>query len=644
MILSSKQEIEQSGWLRDIFLHSPDVIVLLNNQGFIQTANESFLRFLNHSSKSLQGKHITAFVPPENHAQWEHDLAKLIKREWTIMDGALLNGSGRTVPFHITLIANSSYNGQPAVILHFQDASAHQNVERALIASQSQWELSFDAITDYMCLLDHAGNILRANRSMLARFQPLYGKLTGLDYRKLFSGAPNNHFQSPTLPDAITQSPYVIGEIEFANPKGWFNISAYPIKDDELNTTGAILIARDITEQYRTAEALRKIEAIQHQTSKMEAIGRLAGGIAHDFNNMLTAILGYGSLVRKMTTPDDPRQKDIQEIIQAAERATALTRQLLNFSRNQEIETTIINLNTIIKNTKHFLTRTLGENIQLIMRLDRHLANIKADVSRLEQIIINLAINARDAMPQGGKLIIETVNTTLDPQFCRTHPELKAGAYVLLEISDTGCGMSPQVQEHIFEPFFTTKPKGKGTGLGLTTTYGIIRQFNGHISCYSETGKGTTFKIYLPKCREHDIPDEAINPLETDLLRGNETILIADDERNIVSMVSQILSELGYEVLAATNAQEALRLSEQHPGKIDMLLTDIIMPEINGAELLRRLRAKRPDLKALFMSGYASNAASQIGALETKSAFLQKPFNADNLTHAIRSVLTVPNK
>ena len=375
----------------------------------------------------------------------------------------------------------------------------------------------------------------------------------------------------------------------------------------------------------------------------MEAIGRLASGIAHDFNNMLTSILGYSSLMLKMTKPDDPRRNDIHEIILAAERATALTRQLLDFSRNQAIETRNVSLNAIIQNLQEFLGRTLGEKIKLTMRLDPDLRNIKADVSRLEQVIVNLVVNARDAMPSGGQLMIETDNLSLDHNFCAMHPHMAPGDYVELEVSDTGCGMPSNVLEHLFEPFFTTKAKGKGTGLGLTTTYGIVKQFGGHITVYSEVGRGTTFKTYFPESQGES---EAGSPAtqESVLLRGNETIMVVDDETNIVNMISQILTELGYHVIAATSGCEALSLSDQHAQMIDMVLTDIIMPELNGPDLVRMLHRKRPTLKALYMSGYANNAAVQIGVLKPDTAFLQKPFSSETLTCCIRKVLDAPGK
>lgn len=618
------------------------MIIVLDRAGIIRNANGAFQTFCERNASVLLGCKITEFIPAEGRIQWTHDLNKLTSGEWTSLDSTLICGQGHPVPVHITLISHSTYAGQPVAILHLQDASVYQTVERAMVTAQGQWERSFDAIADYMCLLDRSGHILRANQAMTKRFEPLYGNLVGRDYHAIFgaAGAPD---KGPAMPHAVEASPFVIPEIELPNLKGWFTVSSFPLKDEHEAITGAVFIIRDITDQHGTAEALKKAEANQHQTSKMEAIGRLSGGIAHDFNNMLTSVLGYSSLMLKMTKPDDPRRNDIHEIILAAERATALTRQLLDFSRNQAIETKNVSLNAIIQNMQEFLGHTLGEKIRLNMRLDPGLRNIQADVSRLEQVVVNLVVNARDAMPGGGQLMIETVNRGLDQNFCATHSGLAPGNYIELEISDTGCGMPTEVLEHLFEPFFTTKAKGKGTGLGLTTTYGIVKQFGGHITVYSEVGRGTTFKIYFPESQEEG---EVGSPAkqESVLLRGNETIMVVDDEANIVAMVSQILTELGYHVISATSPHEALMLSDRHTQTIDMILTDIIMPELNGPDLVRMLCQKRPALKALYMSGYASNAAEQIGVLKLNSAFLQKPFSSEALTHSIRKVLDAPGK
>ncbi|MFH1477382.1 MAG: ATP-binding protein [Verrucomicrobiota bacterium] len=629
-------------WLIDVFNNSPDMIIVLDRGGIIRNANLAFQTFCGRNVSVLPGCPITEFIPVEKRGQWTHDLDKLTNGEWTSLDSTLIGAKGRAVPFHITLIVKCTHNEQPVAILHLQDASVYQTVERAMVAAQGQWERSFDAIADYMCLLDLSGHILRANQAMIKRFKPLYGNLVGSDYHRIF-GVADAPSKGPAMPHAVTASPFVIPKIELPSLKGWFTVSSFPLKDEHEAVTGVVFIVRDITDQHTTAESLKKAESHLHQTTKMEALGRLAGGIAHDFNNMLTSILGYSSLLLKITPPDDPRHKDIHEIILATERATALTRQLLDFSRNQAIETRNVCLNVIIQNMQEFLRNTLGEKIKLNIRQNPDLRHIKADISRIEQVIINLVINARDAMPNGGQLIIETDNLNLDRNFFATHPNLTPGNYIELEVSDTGCGMPPKVLEHLFEPFFTTKAKGKGTGLGLTTTYGIVTQFGGCITAYSEVGRGTTFKIYFPESQD---ADATVSPAtqESFLARGNETIMVVDDEANIVAMISQILTELGYHVISATSGSEALNLSDQRAQAIDMVITDIIMPELNGPDLARMLRQKWPAMKALYMSGYANNAAAQIGALKSGMAFLQKPFSSETLASCIRKVLDTPRE
>lgn len=633
---SDQQSNPAAGWLSDVFEHSPDMIIVLDRAGVIRRSNQAFQIFCGERAATLVGRKLTEFIQPEAQQQWAHDLSKLLSGEWTSLDSALRGSEGRTIPFQATLVAHSTDEGVEVNILHFGNVSAFQTVERALVASQQQWERSFDAIQDYMCVLDRAGRILRANRAMSERFQPIYGNVVGLDYRAIIG-------QARELPHAIATAPFTSPAIELPRLKGFFTVSAFPLKDEHDTVSGAVLIGRDITAEYTTAQALQKAQACQHQSSKMEALGRLAGSIAHEFNNALTSVLGYSALLLKAASPDDPKRKEIQEIIQAAERAAALTRQLLDFSRSQPAETSPLNLNAVIQTMQELLRHTLGEKINLRLRLDEALGNIKADPARLEQVIINIVMNARDAMVNGGQLLIETCSAKLDDNFCAKHSGLTPGRYCLLEISDTGCGMTPEVLEHLFEPFFTTKAKGKGTGLGLTTTYGIVKQFGGHITVYSEVGRGTTFKIYFPESAEESLPGVATRR-EVPLRRGQETILVVDDESNIVSMIRKVLSDLGYSVITATNPQEALALSDGQTQAVDLVLADVIMPQLNGPDLVRLLRQKRPKLKALYMSGYATQAAARIGAFDSATAFLSKPFTLETLTSSIRKVLDATGK
>jgi PAS domain S-box-containing protein len=390
-------------------------------------------------------------------------------------------------------------------------------------------------------------------------------------------------------------------------------------------------IARDVTERKNLEEQLR-------QAQKMEAIGQLAGGVAHDFNNLLTAIGGYSELALRQLAPDDPLRSNIEQIKKAGERSAHLTRQLLAFSRKQVLQPKVLDLNSIVSELEKMLRRLIGENINLKTILEADLGSVKADPGQIEQVIMNLVVNARDAMPGGGKLIIETKNVYLDENYAGQHISVPTGHYVLLAVSDTGLGMDELTQQHIFEPFYTTKESGKGTGLGLSTVYGIIKQSGGDIWVYSEVGIGTTFKIYLPmvdeEAREYRRVEEA-----RENTRGTGTILLAEDEEIVRTLTREVLETYGYTVLEASNGQMALSICEYFSEPIHLLITDIIMPEMNGRELASRVSRLHPEMKVLFMSGYTDDAALQHGILDSEISFLQKPFTPDDLARKVREIL-----
>jgi CheY-like chemotaxis protein len=373
------------------------------------------------------------------------------------------------------------------------------------------------------------------------------------------------------------------------------------------------------------------------QSQKMEAIGRLAGGIAHDFNNILTVIRGYTELSLLCLKEGDPLKVNLAEVQKASGRASDLTRQLLAFSRRQILEMKVFNLNALVKDLDKMLRRLIGEDIELVTLLAPDLGSVRADVGQIEQAILNLAVNARDAMPTGGKIIVETSNADLDETYARTHIGVTPGHYVTFSMSDTGCGMSPEVRERVFEPFFTTKEQG--TGLGLSTVYGIVRQIGGSIWLYSEPGQGTTFKIYLPRVKEKaDVLLQRDHG--SDLPVGTETILLAEDEPSVRDLASRILGAQGYEVLEASNGIEAIQLAQNGARQsIHLLLTDMVMPRMGGMELARKLKALRPGIKILYMSGYTDSAIVHHGALNPGTNFLQKPFTPIALARKVRDVL-----
>jgi len=393
-----------------------------------------------------------------------------------------------------------------------------------------------------------------------------------------------------------------------------------------------LMVAQDVSERQSLEEQLR-------QAQKMEAVGRLAGGVAHDFNNLLMVIKGHTELLLNLLPPSDQLSRKIQHIDRAADRATALTRQLLAFSRMQVLQPRMMNLNAIVDDMGHLLPRLIGEDIELVIRPSAGLGTIRADGSQMEQVIMNLAVNARDAMPGGGKLVIETANADLDHSYSAGHPVVKPGRYVLLAVSDSGVGMDAATQAHIFEPFFTTKEQGKGTGLGLATVYGVVKQSGGFIWVYSEVGKGTCFKIYLPRV---DQPAEVIGvaaPL-TDVPRGTETVLLSEDEQDVREVAREFLESGGYTVIEAQNGEEALRLGTAHEGKIDLLITDMVMPGMRGQELAARLTQHRGDLRVLYMSGYSEHSAGDAAVADRCCVrLLTKPFSRSLLLRTVRELL-----
>src|SRR5947207_8550048 len=394
-------------------------------------------------------------------------------------------------------------------------------------------------------------------------------------------------------------------------------------------------------ERKRAEEALRQSEERLRQAQKMEAVGRLAGGFAHDFNNLLTVITSYSDLLPEDLGSDDPQRDDVVQIRKAAEGAAALTRQLLAFSRQQVLEPKVLDLKATIANTEKLLKRLIGEDVHLITALAPDLGAVKADPGQLEQIIINLAVNARDAMPTGGRLTIEAANVEMDEAYVRGHAPASPDRYVLLALSDTGIGMDEQTKARIFEPFFTTKEPGKGTGLGLATVYGIVKQSGGFIWVYSEPGRGTTFKIYLPRV---DAPAEAgAAATPGDLPRGTETVLIVEDAAAVRAVMRHVLERQGYAVLEAASGAAALELAAGHAGPSHLLLTDVIMPGLSGRQLADRLTALRSDTRVLYASGYTDDAVVRHGVLESGIAYLQKPFTTESLARKVREVLDRPN-
>jgi len=408
------------------------------------------------------------------------------------------------------------------------------------------------------------------------------------------------------------------------------SVTISPIRDGDGKLTGASMIARDITEHKRLQQEF-------FVAKKMEAMGRLAAGVAHDFNNLLTVIAGYSSMVLTEMSEDDPGFTGIREINKAGEKAASLTRQLLAFCRKHPHEPTVLDLNAIVADMDRMLRRLIGEDIDLVTSLDPALGPVRADPGQIEQVIVNLAVNARDAMIEGGKLTIETANVEIEPAYAARHISVSSGSCVMLAMTDTGLGLSPEIQARIFEPFFTTKGPERGTGLGLATVYGIVKQSSGAILVYSEPDHGTTFKIYLPRVQE--APQTGKPPAQPSPSRGSETVLVVEDDGAIRTLICEVLEKLGYAVHKAGSGAEALRFCEQYPGRIDLVISDVVMPSMGGRELAARLASSRPEIKILFMSGYTDNAILHHGDLAPRTAFLEKPFMTQTLARKVREAL-----
>jgi PAS domain S-box-containing protein len=481
-------------------------------------------------------------------------------------------------------------------------------------------------------ITDPSGRIVYVNR----KFTEITGysseEIVGENPRLLKSGKTSVE-QYRQLWSTIQSGATWRGEYQNRRKNGelyWASATIAPVKDESGTITNFVAIQEDVTET-------RSLEAQLRQAQKMEAVGRLAGGVAHDFNNLLTVITSYSQLLLEDMAAADPRRADLQEIQRAAIGAAGLTRQLLAFSRQQVLEPRVLNLNEVLSAAGKMLQRLIGEDVALQLTLAPELGNVKADPGQIEQVIMNLAVNARDAMPDGGKLTIETSNIDLEASYAAQHAVVAPGSYVLVTVTDTGSGIDEPTKARLFEPFFTTKEIGKGTGLGLATVYGIVKQSNGYIWVYSELGHGTSFKVYLPRVTDAAAATtEARLPLNNG---GTETILLAEDASAVRAVAQEILKRLGYTVLVANDGHSALQLARARPDTIHLLITDVIMPEMSGRQLADRLKEQRPGLKVLFVSGYTDDAIVRHGMLEPGIAFLQKPFTPQKLARKVREVL-----
>jgi two-component system, cell cycle sensor histidine kinase and response regulator CckA len=518
------------------------------------------------------------------------------------------------------------------------DVTRWRNAEEALRQRAHRFRVMLEKSSDAISLVDSTGKVLYSSHAVSPIFGYELDERVGKNVFELVH--PEDAPQVLSTFSRLMQRPFtsVSAQLRYQHKDGswrWIEALGTNLLEDP-SVEGVVINYRDVTEQRRLQEQL-------FQAQKMEAIGALAGGVAHDFNNLLTAILGYSDMILEKAAPNSALHRYSTQIKQAGERAASLTRQLLAFSRLQVMAPKVLDLNAVISEMSRMLRRVIGEDIKLNVVAASGLGRVKVDPSQIEQVIINLAVNARDAMPQGGELTIRTANESIGESIAEDKIRLRPGAYVLLEVSDTGCGMDSETRARVFEPFFTTKEKGRGTGLGLSTVYGVVKQSGGYIWLSSELGKGASFKIYLPSVNEAISAAKTLEAPACDP-GGAETILLVEDENAVRALLRRVLRSKGYRILEAERGEDALAICQTYQERIDLILTDIVMPKMSGQDLAHHASRLHPEAKLLYMTGYAGTKIGSAELLEMGAQFIQKPFSADTLTQKIRAVLDAPKQ
>jgi len=555
-------------------------------------------------------------------------------------DDATVNRAKRTGPFGYLLKPFSGRELRVTVEMALQKHA----MELRLRESEERYATTLTSIGDGVIATDTEGRVTFMNPVAEALTRWRREDALGLPLEKIFKivDAVTRAIPESPVAKALREGAVAtIGDRTILIAKDLAEIpiddTVACIRDAQRRVCGAVLVFRDISERRQAEESLRKAEEQLRQARRIEAIGRLAGGVAHDINNLMTIVIGYGEMLLAQLPPDSPVLEQVKAMKEAGDRATSITRQLLAFSRKQVLMPTVVSLNGVVSDMEQMLRRVIGEDVEIACHLEPELGRVNVDRSQMEQVIMNLAINARDAMPQGGKLTLQTRNAFLDEQYAQGAPEVQPGRYVMLAVTDTGSGMDAYTKAHLFEPFFTTKDLGRGTGLGLATVYGVVKQSGGYIYVYSEPGHGTTFKVYLPEVMAPESPRASSE--SAGLAAGTETVLLVEDDDHVRAFSRLMLQTSGYTVLEAADGAEAIQLCEHDPRPIDLLLTDAIMPRISGRVLAERMIHSRPGIKVLFMSGHTEDHVLRTGVLAAEMAFIQKPFTGSELTRKVREVL-----
>ena len=640
-----------------------DCIVTVDRHGTIVEFNPAAERTFGYSREQAVGKSLAELLVPKALRQQHLDgFARYLSTGQSTILGKRIEiqstrADGSEFPVELAVVS-TTHQGEPGFAAYIRDISERREARRALEASEARFRHLTEAGIIGIMVTDTAGNIIEANDELLRivgydREDVSSGTLRWTDLtpqewkfadRRALKQLEKTGVATPWEKEYVRKDgsrvPVVVG-VAMLEPPRCIACVLDLTERRRAQEAGAEAVAvaeRESADRERAEVQLARTEEQLRQSQKMEAIGTLSGSIAHDFNNLLSVILSYSDLLLQDLTPEDPVRADLEQIGLAARRANELTRQLLAFSRRQVLEPKIVNLNETIAGMAAMLRRVIGEDIELSLLTAPQLGTVSVDPGQMEQVLLNLIVNARDAMPRGGKLTIETAEADLDDQYAGEHLGVAAGRYVVLRVSDTGNGMDRATQSRIFEPFFTTKEQGKGTGLGLSTVFGIVKQSGGSIWVYSEVGVGTTLKVYLPRADgEAVVIDRSV--AQTTALRGSETVLLVEDDEQVRRLASTILHRYGYRVIAAATGGDAVLVCEQYPETIHLLITDVVMPRMSGRQLWERLSPLRPSMKVLFMSGYTDDAIVHHGVLSSEFPFVQKPLLPPLLLAKLRAVL-----
>ncbi|MCF8083901.1 MAG: PAS domain S-box protein [Deltaproteobacteria bacterium] len=632
-LLDSRMELEQ------ILEAIPDALIYADRDRRITRINDAFIRMFGYMPEEVLGeKTEIIYTRQEDFIEQGRQRYNVQMREkYVPYEIEYRRKNGEIFPSETAGIrVRDTQDRVIGFLALVRDISDRKQAEEALRASELQKNLILDATAEMVAYYDLDLRVIWANRAAAESVGKTPAELEGLHCYEIWDQRIDPCPGCPVLKARDTGVPQ---NTERQSPDGryWF-LRGYPILDDQGKSFALVEFGQDITEQKQAEERHVQLEEQMRQAQKLESIGLLAGGVAHDFNNMLGIIIANAELAEMQRDADGLVHQNVQEILKASHRAADTVRQLLAFARKQTISPKDLDLNDTVSGILNMLRRIIGENIDLRFVPGKGLWNVRMDPAQVHQLLTNLVVNSRDALPDGGRITIETANKTMDESYAQTRNGFTPGKYVLLMVSDTGEGMPPEVMDHLFDPFFTTKEVGRGTGLGLATVYGMVKQNSGFIYVYSEPGEGTTFKIYLPMHKEKTAGTPAA-AVKKPVPGGNETILVAEDEEVLLQTCKHVLERQGYTVLAARKPGEALALAEQHPGEIHMLLTDVVMPEMNGRELAERLQVLRPETKCLFMSGYTADVVARHGVLDRGVEFIEKPFSFTGLATKVREVL-----